>query len=146
MDRGAGVPEGRVYVRDGRRCRDDPETNQPEGGEIMKLYELMLKKGPRRYPLDAVTFGNQEGELKMKQPEDNLTIDLLGLPAPTIPKDVKLYSFYVVTSNGDVVEWRNLTKRAAEIMYANTLRNQPEGTTAYGWEVQETPESTSLTK
>ena len=82
----------------------------------------------------------------MKQPEDNLTMDLLGNPAPIIPKDVKLYSFYVVTSNGHVVEWRNLTKRAAEIMYANTLRNQPEGTTAYGWEVQETPESTSLTK
>jgi len=113
----------------------------------MKLYELMLKKGPRRYPADAVTF-NQEGELKMKQPEDNKTIDMLGETSAThtTPKDVKQYSFYVVTSNGHVVEWRNLTKRAAEIMYANTLRNQPNGTTAYGWEVQETPETTSLTK
>jgi hypothetical protein len=82
----------------------------------------------------------------VKQPEDNKTMDLLGVPVPTTPQDVKRYSFYVVTSNGDVVEWRNLTKRAAEIMYANTARQQPHGTTAYGWEVQETPESTSLTK
>lgn len=85
----------------------------------------------------------------MKQPEDNKTIDMLGggpSVTSTTPQDVKRYSFYVVTSNGHVVEWRNLTKRAAEIMYANTVRHQPHGTTAYGWEVQETPESTSLTK
>jgi hypothetical protein len=84
----------------------------------------------------------------MKQPEDNKTMDMLGETSAThtTPKDVKQYSFYVVASNGDVIEWRNLTKRAAEIMYANTVRHQPHGTTAYGWEVQETPESTSLTK
>ncbi len=84
----------------------------------------------------------------MKQPEDNKTIDMLGeTPAThTTPKDVKAYRFYVVTSSRDVIEWRNLTKRVAEIMYANTGRHQPEGITAYGWEVQEDVDSTSLTK
>lgn len=33
--------------------------------ERQKLYELMLKKGPRRYPLDAVKFDDQEGETEM---------------------------------------------------------------------------------
>jgi len=35
--------------------------------ERQKLYELMLKKGPRRYPLDAVKFNDQEGETEMKR-------------------------------------------------------------------------------
>lgn len=34
-----------------------------------KLYELLLKKGPRCYPADAVKFDNQEGVLKMKTSE-----------------------------------------------------------------------------
>ena len=75
----------------------------------------------------------------MKQPEDNKTMDMLGDIPPTqahTPQQVKRYSFYIVTSDANVVTWDGLTRRAAEVMYANTERRTPEGVRAYGWECE----------
>jgi hypothetical protein len=61
-------------------------------------------------------------------------MDMLG-DIPT-PQQVKRYSFYIVTSDANVVTWDGLTRRAAEVMYANTERRTPEGVRAYGWECE----------
>jgi hypothetical protein len=73
----------------------------------------------------------------MKQPEDNKTMDMLGdIPPTHTSQQVKRYSFYIVTSDANVVTWDGLTRRAAEVMYANTERRTPEGVRAYGWECE----------
>ena len=76
----------------------------------------------------------------MKQPEDNLTIDMLGEPLTTqgatpqaAPGKFKC-RFYITTRDGVTTEWRGLTKHRARQMHAYTEQSQPWNVTAFGWE------------
>lgn len=79
----------------------------------------------------------------MKQPEDNLTIDMLGEPlttqgatpqaTPSNPNKF-CFRFYIRTLDGAVTEWTGLTAKRAKDMYAYTAQSQPSNVSSFGWE------------
>ena len=71
----------------------------------------------------------------MKQAEDNRTMELPGLVEQWAPTPAKhRYMFYVRTTNGNVTEWRGLSRTKALQMYRYTEQSQPSNVTAFGWE------------
>lgn len=75
----------------------------------------------------------------MKQPEDTRTLELPMLdPAaltPTSSKDVEVCEFHIITSNGEIVQWKPLTRTKARQMYNYTEKHQPPNVQAFGWSV-----------
>ena len=71
----------------------------------------------------------------MKQPEDNKTIDFIGGGGKT-PKLVERCVFWIeCVDNGEVIEWRPLTKTQAVRMHKCTERNLPPNVSRHGWAV-----------
>ena len=92
----------------------------------------------------------------MKQPEDNKTIDIFDEVheplAPEVrtamnklilerrmgdtPKPVERCVFWIeCADNGEVIEWRPLTKTQAVRMHKCTERNLPPNVSRHGWAV-----------
>jgi hypothetical protein len=72
----------------------------------------------------------------MKQPEDNLTIDMHGDTQVITPDNSKptRFRFYVKSHDGLTTEWTGLSKKQARDMYAYTNAHQPSNVVACGWE------------
>ncbi len=73
----------------------------------------------------------------MKQPEDNLTIDMHGAvitPDNSPPAKSDRYTFYIETEADEIV-WRGLTLKQARDMKAWTDKVQPHNVKTYGWEL-----------
>ena len=44
-----------------------------------------------------------------------------------------MYVFWIETEQEQIIEWRRLTKSAAEKMYRETNKAMPYGVKRYGW-------------
>jgi hypothetical protein len=70
----------------------------------------------------------------MKQPEDNLTIDMHGAVITPDNSKPDRYRFYVETESDEIV-WDNLTLKQARDMRAWTDKAQPSNVKSFGWEL-----------
>lgn len=44
-----------------------------------------------------------------------------------------MFTFYIRLVSGEYVEWRRLSRAAAEKLYKQTAAHQPENVAAFGW-------------
>lgn len=71
----------------------------------------------------------------MKQRDDKYTMEIPELVEQYAPTPAKhSYMFYIITTDGNFVEWRGLSKAKALQMYRYTEQSNPVNVKSYGWE------------